>query len=90
MHVHFICRGNSFRSIIAEAYAKSLGLKDMIFTSSGTIARRRGTSNDNKHPIIVEQLERIGLGPYINKIGEKEPHKYYSIITMYVMYEQHC
>jgi len=38
MTVHFICRGNVFRSIIAEAYLNSLGLKDLNVKSSGTVA----------------------------------------------------
>ena len=36
MTIHFICRGNILRSIIAEAYVKSLNLKDISVVSSGT------------------------------------------------------
>ncbi len=36
MNVHFICRGNILRSIVAETYLKSLELKDVNVTSSGT------------------------------------------------------
>lgn len=36
MNVHFICRGNVLRSLIAETYLKSLGLKDVNVISSGT------------------------------------------------------
>ncbi len=38
MIIHFICRGNSFRSIIAEAYVNSLKFKNLKATSSGTTA----------------------------------------------------
>jgi len=36
--IHFICRGNSFRSIIAEAYLNSLEVKGWSVLSSGTTA----------------------------------------------------
>jgi protein-tyrosine-phosphatase len=36
--IHFICRGNSFRSIIAEAYLNSLEVKGWTVFSSGTTA----------------------------------------------------
>ncbi len=36
--IHFICRGNSFRSIIAEAYLNSLEVKGCNVLSSGTMA----------------------------------------------------
>ena len=38
MIVHFICRGNAFRSIIAEAYLNSLKFENLKATSSGTAA----------------------------------------------------
>ena len=38
MIIHFICRGNSFRSIIAEAYLNSLEVKGWSVLSSGTAA----------------------------------------------------
>lgn len=36
MNVHFICRGNVLRSLIAETYLRSLNLKDVKVISSGT------------------------------------------------------
>jgi len=36
--IHFICRGNSFRSIITEAYLNSLEVKGWSVLSSGTTA----------------------------------------------------
>jgi len=38
MIVHFICRGNAFRSIIAEAYLNSLKFENLKVISSGTAA----------------------------------------------------
>lgn len=36
MKVHFICRGNVLRSLIAETYLRSLQLSEVTVTSSGT------------------------------------------------------
>lgn len=36
MNIHFICRGNVLRSLIAETYLKSLELKNITTVSSGT------------------------------------------------------
>ncbi len=36
MNIHFICRGNVLRSLIAETYLKSLQRDDLYVTSSGT------------------------------------------------------
>ena len=36
MRIHFICRGNVLRSLIAETYLRSLQLHNIIVTSSGT------------------------------------------------------
>lgn len=36
MKIHFICRGNVLRSLIAETYLRSLQLPSIIATSSGT------------------------------------------------------
>jgi protein-tyrosine-phosphatase len=38
MVIHYICRGNAFRSIIADAYTKSLGIPGLEVISSGTAA----------------------------------------------------
>lgn len=36
MNIHFICRGNVLRSLIAETYLKSLNIPDVRVISSGT------------------------------------------------------
>lgn len=36
MNIHFICRGNVLRSLIAETYVKSLELNQIMVSSSGT------------------------------------------------------
>jgi protein-tyrosine-phosphatase len=61
MIVHFICRGNAFRSIIAEAYLNSLELKDLSVISSGTVAALHREQNLASHLRTVEQLKEHGI-----------------------------
>ena len=65
MTVHFICRGNAYRSLMAEAYLKSLKLESVNVISSGTIADTSRLSNEPNIPLIVAKLERYGVGKYI-------------------------
>ena len=64
MIIHFICRGNSFRSIIAEAYLNSLGIKDSGALSSGTNAAVDKTGNLAYYRRTLELLEKHGIRGY--------------------------
>lgn len=64
MVVHFICRGNAFRSLIAEAYLKSLNLEDVTVFSSGTVAKQYEAANTQNYQKTVGLLERHGLQKY--------------------------
>ena len=59
--IHFICRGNSFRSIIAEAYLNSLELKDLSVLSSGTAATWYKARNLASHRMTLQLLEEHGI-----------------------------
>jgi protein-tyrosine-phosphatase len=59
--VHFICRGNSFRSIIAEAYFNSLGIKALSARSSGTVGAAHKVRNLNAYRLTLDLLERHGI-----------------------------
>ena len=61
MIIHFICRGNSFRSIIAEAYLNSLSIEDLSVLSSGTTASSCKAGNLVYHRITLELLEKHGI-----------------------------
>jgi protein-tyrosine-phosphatase len=61
MIVHFICRGNSFRSIIAEAYLNSLEIKELSALSSGTVGAAHKARNLNAYRLTLDLLERHGI-----------------------------
>jgi protein-tyrosine-phosphatase len=61
MVIHFVCRGNAFRSIIAEAYLNSLELKDVSVLSSGTVGALHKTRNLANHRLTLELLEEHGI-----------------------------
>jgi protein-tyrosine-phosphatase len=58
MIIHFICRGNSFRSIIAEAYLNSLEIKDWRVLSSGTVAASNKAGNLPYYRMTLDLLEK--------------------------------
>ena len=58
MIIHFICRGNSFRSIIAEAYLNSLEIKDSGVLSSGTNAAADKATNLPYYRMTLDLLEK--------------------------------
>jgi protein-tyrosine-phosphatase len=64
MIIHFICRGNSFRSIIAEAYLNSLEIKDSRVLSSGSSAAPDKASNLIYYRMTLDLLEKHGIGEF--------------------------
>ena len=68
MIAHFICRGNVFRSIIAEAYLKSLELKDLSALSSGTVATSHKAQNLANHGLTLELLKQHDMRGFA-KVG---------------------
>lgn len=71
MVIHFICRGNANRSIIAEAYLNSLGLSDITVISSGTRADFYRVDNEKRIPGIIERLSKHGLSKYAKTIPDQ-------------------
>jgi protein-tyrosine-phosphatase len=67
MNIHFICRGNVLRSLVAETYLRSLKFENINVISSGTNVdwdnpvERRYFSN------TLNLLNRHGIKPYISK-----------------------
>jgi len=63
MKVHFICRGNVFRSLIAESYFNSLHLPDIKAISSGTMADARREFNLEYFERTKVLLAQHGVSP---------------------------
>lgn len=64
MVIHYICRGNAFRSIIAEAYTKSLGIPGLEIVSSGTVASDYREYNIPTFAKVQTLLAAHGLGNF--------------------------
>lgn len=64
MIIHFICRGNAHRSMMAEAYLKSLGLPSIEVISSGTVADVFRESNKAHAPHIMARIDKFGVADY--------------------------
>lgn len=71
MNIHFVCRGNVLRSHIAEAYLKSLALKDVTITSSGTVADEYRESNKEFIVNAKELLDRHHLSQFVKTAPEQ-------------------
>jgi protein-tyrosine-phosphatase len=59
--IHFVCRGNSFRSILAEAYLNSLKIENMRAMSSGTTAAADRQRNLNAYTATLRLLSKKGI-----------------------------
>lgn len=64
MKVHFICRGNVFRSILAEAYLRSLKLEGIQVASSGTVADEEWARNQEYWGETLEFMHEHGLSEF--------------------------
>ena len=64
MIVHFICRGNAFRSIIAEACLNSLKLENLTAISSGTAAAVDRAGNLAAYTETLALLVKNGIGEF--------------------------
>jgi len=62
--IHFICRGNTHRSLIAEAYLKSLQLKDVTVFSSGSVADFYRKLNEPRLLKVIARLSKHGIGQF--------------------------
>ncbi len=64
MTIQFICRGNAFRSIIAEAYTNSLKIEGLIVFSSGTVASNYKERNSLVFQKTLALLKKHGISQY--------------------------
>jgi len=71
MNVHFICRGNAHRSVMAEAYLKSLNLPGVTVFSSGVVADKDREPNRVHLQDTRTMLAEHGIGDYAKSESEQ-------------------
>lgn len=64
VNIHFICRGNVLRSLIAETYLKSLKLQHVHVISSGTIVDWSNETERGYFTNTLALLDRHGIKSY--------------------------
>lgn len=64
MTIHFICRGNVFRSRMAEAYLNSLRVPSLQAISSGALAEKYAQVNIVIEKDTIDFLKHRGLGKF--------------------------
>lgn len=71
MNVHFICRGNVLRSLIAETYLKSLKLNNVNVISSGTNVNWNDDTEKGYFANTLALLDRHYIKPYAKSIPDQ-------------------
>jgi protein-tyrosine-phosphatase len=71
MNVQFICRGNVFRSLIAETYLKSLNIKDVNVISSGTNVNWEDPQEREYFANTLAVFERHGIKDFAKLIPDQ-------------------
>ena len=61
MIIHFICRGNAHRTIMAQAYLNSLRIEDLTVLSSGTVADEGRQANIGPLRDTLQMLDDFGI-----------------------------
>jgi len=71
MKIHFICRGNVLRSLVAETYVKSLELKDVECISSGVCIDMNDPMERRYFRNTLALLKRQGISKYAKEISDQ-------------------
>ena len=66
-----MCRGNAFRSVIAETYLKSLGLEDINVISSGSVAEAHRIQNISLLSAVQTLLTGHGIEEYAKAYSDQ-------------------
>lgn len=64
MNIHFICRGNVLRSLIAETYLRSLNLPNITVSSSGTNVDLTDPTEREYFANTIALFKRHGIEKY--------------------------
>lgn len=86
MNIHFICRGNVLRSLIAETYVKSRQLDGINVISSGTNVNWDDPQEREYFANTLAVLERHGIKQFVksrpNQLTQERIDKNHDIIVL--------
>lgn len=86
MNIHFICRGNVLRSLIAETYVKSLKLDGVNVISSGTNVNWDDPQEREYFANTLAVLERHGIKQFVksrpDQLTQERIDKNHDIIVL--------
>ena len=71
MNVHFICRGNVLRSLVAETYLKSLHVDGVNVISSGTNVNWNDLRERGYFSNTLDVLKKHGIDSYAKKMPDQ-------------------
>jgi protein-tyrosine-phosphatase len=71
MKIHFICRGNVLRSLVAEAYVKSLEVENVDCISSGVCVDLNDSVERGYFQSTISLLERHGISQYAKQTSDQ-------------------
>lgn len=71
MNIHFICRGNVLRSLIAETYLKSLNLTNVRVASSGTNVDQDDPTERGYFAHTIAVLKHHGIDKYAKQTSDQ-------------------
>jgi protein-tyrosine-phosphatase len=65
MHIHFVCRGNAYRSRLSESYLNSKQVPSLIVSSSGIEAHKHINTNGPISWVAQRLIQNHGLVPFM-------------------------
>lgn len=71
MNIHFICRGNVLRSLVAETYLRSLDLPDITVSSSGTNVNWDDPTEKKYFARTLDLFKRHGIEAFAKTAPEQ-------------------
>lgn len=71
MTIHFVCRGNVLRSLIAEAYLNSLNLDGVIGISSGVRVDLSNEAESQYFTKTIKLLDGHGIKSYVKQMPDQ-------------------
>ena len=89
MHIHFVCRGNAYRSRLAEAYLRSKQLQSVMVSSSGIEAAGHAHTVNGPITWVAQRiLQRNGLVPFMSFHPTQTTHELLKSADLVIFMEE--